>query len=243
MRINLQPAYILHSRPYRDSSLLLEVFTAEHGRISLVGRGSRRRARGGSTGALLQPFTPLLVSFSGRSELRTLTAVEAVGMVIFLRGDSLYSGLYLNELLMRLLHRHDPHQTLFALYGQALQDLASSNPPDATLRQFEFRLLDDLGYGFELAAEGGSGEPVRADGWYHFNPDVGLVAGEQGSDPAQPTFHGADLLEMAVGKFDGGVRLTAKRLMRQALAQHLGAAPLKSRDLFRGRGMATGEKQ
>ncbi len=235
MRITLQPAYILHSRPYRDSSLLLEVFTAEHGRISLVGRGSRRRARGGSTSALLQPFKPLLISFTGRGELKTLTGVEAVAGIILLRGNSLYSGLYLNELLHRLLHRHDPYPELFARYGQALEDLSANGAPDGTLRQFEFSLLNDLGYGFDLAAEGGEGKPIQADGWYHYDSDYGMVPGTRSADPSRPAFFGADLLQMAAGQFEGDVRLTAKRLMRQALAIHLGVAPLMSRELFRGR--------
>jgi DNA repair protein RecO (recombination protein O) len=117
MRVNLQPAYILHSRPYRDSSVILEVFTPEHGRISALARGARRKSRGGSAAALLQLFTPLLLSFSGRGELKTLTAREAAGTAVSLRGDRLYSGLYVNELLVRLLHRYDPHPQLFVAYG------------------------------------------------------------------------------------------------------------------------------
>ena len=123
MRVNLQPAYVLHSRPYRDSSALLEVLTPEHGRISLVARGVRNRSRRGSGAAQLQPFVPLLLSFTGRGELKTLTAKETVGAAISLRGERMFSGLYINELLVRLLHRHDPHPQLFALYGQTLEAL------------------------------------------------------------------------------------------------------------------------
>lgn len=238
MRITLQPAYIVHSRPYRDSSLLLEVFTAEYGRISLVGKGARRRARGGSSSALLQPFTPLLISFSGRGELKTLTAAEAAAAAISLRGDSLYSGLYLNELLYRLLHRDDAHPELFARYGQTLQDLCTIGTPDGILRAFEYRLLHDLGYGFELSVQGDSNKQVRSDGWYYYDPDSGMVGGELSSDPSRAAYLGADLLTMASGMFEGDVRLPAKRLMRQALAMHLGDAPLMSRELFRGRRVA-----
>lgn len=233
MRVSLQPAYILHRRPYRDSSLLLEVLTAEQGRISLVARGARRRARGGSGGALLQPFTPLLLSFSGRSELKNLTAAEAAGRPLPLRAERMFSGLYLNELLVRLLHRHDPHPQLFAAYATSLGELAESVEMDAVLRQFEFTLLGELGYGFDLDLDGHSGEAVLAGEWYHYHPDHGLVAAGPALDPSRPAFSGADLLAMAAGELGGGARATAKRLSRLVLALQLGDAPLHSRKLFR----------
>jgi DNA repair protein RecO (recombination protein O) len=234
MRVSLQPAYILHSRPYRDSSQILEALTAEYGRVSLVARGARRRTRGGgSNSALLQPFTPLLLSFSGRTELKSLTATEGVASRMLLRGERMYSGLYVNELLVRLLHRHDSHPQLFAAYGEALAALAGQGPVDAVLRRFELMLLDQLGYGFDLRVDGHSGVPVQQEAWYHFHPDFGLVARGAKADPSRPAFAGADLLAIAAGDFTGPARTTAKRLLRQALATHLGEAPLHSRDLFR----------
>ena len=241
MRVILQPAYILHSRPYRDSSLILEVFCAELGRLSLVSKGARRRSKGGSNAALLQPFVPLLLSFSGRSEMKTLTAVEGAGSPLALRGERLFSAMYLNELLVRLLHRHDPHPLLFASYGEALGELAAAGEVESTLRRFELGLLDELGYSFSLALDGLSGEGLDDDAWYHFHPDYGLVAAMAGSDPARPAYAGRDLLAMAEGEFGGAVRNTARRLMRQVLAVHLGDAPLKSRDLFRTRHPGTEE--
>lgn len=242
MRISLQPAYILHSRPYRDSSLLLEVFTAEYGRISLVARGARRKSRGGSAGALLQPFTPLLLTFSGRSEMKNLTTTETAGLAVPLRGEHMFSGLYLNELLVRLLHRHDPHPRLFAAYGQALAELGRAGKMDEVLRRFEFMLLDELGYGFGLDVDSVSGEAVRAGSWYHFHPDKGLVARGAKADPSQPAFSGSELLAMAGGDFGGDASLAAKRLSRLVLAVYLGDAPLRSRDLFRVRsGSASGD--
>jgi len=241
MRVALQPSFVLHTRPYRDSSRLLEVFTAEHGRISLVARGARRPSRGGSGGALLQPFTPLLLSFSGRGELKTLGAIESAGAAVALSGERIYSGLYLNELLVRLLHRHDPHPQLFAAYGAALAELASDDSVEPALRRFEFTLLHELGYGFELAADGRSGASVRADDWYHYHPDCGLYAREGVAEAERPAYAGADLLAMARGEFGGQVRLTARRLLRHALAAHLGEAPLRSRELFRTRDSGTGE--
>ncbi|TGD74666.1 DNA repair protein RecO [Mangrovimicrobium sediminis] len=232
MRAQLQPAYILHQRPYRDTSLLLEVFTATQGRISLVGKGVRRRARGGSVAALLQPFTPLLLSFSGRSELKNLNQVEPAGAARALRGDFLFSGMYLNELLVRLLHRNDPHPALFAAYGLALEALERREEMDGVLRRFELGLLDELGYSFSLVEDGRSGEPLDAQAWYGFESDVGLVRAAPG---AAPVFHGGDLLAAAQGDFGGAAGQTAKRLMRLALAAHLGDTPLHSRELFRAR--------
>ena len=238
MRVSLQPSYILHSRPYRDTSALLEVLTAEYGRISLVARGTRRRTRGGNNSALLQPFIPLLLSFSGRRELKTLTATEAVGTVLTMRGERMFSGMYVNELLVRLLHQHDAHPQLFAAYARTLQALAGNEVVDTVLRHFEFTLLHELGYSFELTVDGASGAPVREDLWYHYHPDFGMVARADAADQSRPAFAGSDLLAMADGEFGGRVRLTAKRLLRQALATHLGDTPLRSRDLFRTRSAA-----
>ncbi len=243
MRAVLQPAYILHSRPYRDTSLLLEAFTAEDGRLSLVSRGARRRARGGSGSALLQPFTPLLLTFGGRSELKTLTAVESAGAALRLAGERLFSGLYLNELLVRLLHRNDPHPGLFAAYGAALEGVSGDDEIETVLRRFEFTLLDELGYSFDLAAEGDTGAAVRSGHWYHYRPDCGLVAGRDHGGATAAAFAGDDLLLMAAGEFGGAARQTAKRLLRLALAEHLGDAPVRSRDLFtRGGGREGGTR-
>lgn len=232
MRISLQPAFILHSRPWRDTSALLDVLTAEHGRIGVVARGVRRAARRGSSGALLQSFTPLLLSFTGRSELKTLTSVEAAGSASRLSGERLFSALYINELLVRLLHRNDPHPGLFLAYGQAVEALAGDLALDAVLRRFELALLDELGYSFDFATEGHSGQPVEPGERYYFEPGCGLVLWRGGRDQP-PLFSGGDLLAIARGEYDGGARLPARRLLREVLAAHLGGAPLRSRELFR----------
>lgn len=242
MRTALQPAYILHSRAYRDTSLILEVFTAEQGRLSIVARGARRRARGGSHAALLQPFVPLLLSFVGRSEMKTLTQAEAAGSAPALAGERLFSGMYLNELMVRLLHRHDPHPGLFAAYGGALQALAESEHLDPVLRRFEWRLLEDLGYSFPLVADGHSGEALRSDAWYGFQPEVGLVELAAANHPGRPLYRGEDLLCLSRGEFAGPARQAAKRLMREALGTYLGDAPLRSRELFRMQQPGSGEQ-
>ena len=240
MRVNLQPAYVLHSRPYRDSSLLLEVFTAEHGRISLVARGARRQRRGGSQGALLQLFRPLLVSFAGRGEMKNLVTVETAGNTARLRGERLFSGLYVNELLVRLLHRHDPHPRLFASYTNTLSSLGGTQVLDGVLRRFELELLGELGYGFSLQVEGDSGAPLLADMSYRFNPECGLVRVAAAEPPGSGSFLGAHLLALGRGEFDGAARSAAKSLLRQALASHLGPEPLRSRQLFGARHGAAG---
>ncbi len=232
MRVNLQPAYLLHRRPFRDSSQLVELFTAEHGRLSLVARGVHRKARGGSTGAMLQPFVPLLVSFSGRGELKTLTHTEVAGRPQRLSGATLFSGFYLNELLVRLLHRYDPHPPLFASYGDTLSALAQGQTAEAVLRRFELELLQELGYSFALDAEADTGELLDGEGWYRLEPERGLVACAGGVTEVQ-RYYGSDLLAMAAGDFSGSAARTAKRLLRQALAAQLGDAPLRSRALFR----------
>jgi len=147
--------------------------------------------------------------------------------------------MYVNELLVRLLHRHDAHPQLFAAYGRTLQGLAGNDVVDTVLRRFEVTLLGELGYSFDLGVDGSTGAVVREDLWYHYHPDFGIVAGGDASDQSRPAFSGSDLLAMAGGEFGGQVRLTAKRLLRQALATHLGGAPLRSRDLFRPGGAAS----
>ena len=163
-KVVLEPAYVLHHRPYRDSSLLLEMLTSGYGRVALIARGARRPKS--HLHGLLQPFQPLFASWSMRGELGTLTAVEGrdgAGP----RGRTLISGFYMNELLMRLLHRHDPHPQLFAVYESALRGLAVTGLPasaeQTVLRMYELTLLRELGYGLVLDHEIMGGESIRAD--------------------------------------------------------------------------------
>jgi DNA repair protein RecO (recombination protein O) len=232
MRVNLQPAYVIHRRPYRDSSALLDVFTAEYGRISLVARGANRQTRKGSSAALLQPFIPLLVSYSGRLELKTLVATEPAPGMVALHGNRLFSGLYMNELLVRLLHRNDAHPALFASYNAALKALGGVTLVDTVLRRFELVLLEELGYRLELELDCASGQQIQGNQWYHYDPGNGLVACGDATDSLDTAFSGTELLAMASGEFGGSARLTAKRLLREALAIHLGDEPLRSRELF-----------
>lgn len=224
----LQPGYILHPRAYRDTSLLLEVFTRDQGRFGLVARGARAprsRIRG-----LLQPFQPVLLSWSGRAELGTLHSAEANGAASPLRGTALYSGFYLNELLMRLLQRLDPHPELFAAYAAALEGLPSA--AERPLRLFEKRLLETLGYGLLLDQEAHSGAPVDAAALYVYELECGPV--RVSSAPTHGlVMAGRSLLSLAGEDLSDAQSLAeTKRLMRAALALYLGDRALKTREIF-----------
>lgn len=218
-----QPAFVLHSRAYRESSALVDFLTPQ-GRLRAVLRGAR-----GKAGTLARPFVPVEVEFRGRGELKNVGRLEAAGIPRWLHGEALFSGLYLNELILRLLPAEDPHPVLFEHYAATLEALAAGRALEPLLRAFEWRLLDELGYGFALG-EDLNGQPVVTNQLYRLLPDAGL-------EPVhllQPgLFQGAELLAMAEADWTApGALAAAKRLMRQALAPHLGGRPLVSRELF-----------
>lgn len=214
-------AWVLHRRPYRNTSLIIEFLTASGGRLAAVARSGRRQPH-------LQPFRPLTVFVSGRAELRSLKNAEPEGAAIPLRGEALYCGLYLNELLVRMLHRDDPQPGLAGCYEEALQRLADDDwPRDLVLRQFEQSLLQMLGYGLSLEHDV-HGQPLQPGQDYRLVPDEGLVAAANGR------YAGRDLLALAAGDWQqADIRRLARDLMREALAPHLGDRPLISRQLFR----------
>jgi DNA repair protein RecO (recombination protein O) len=231
-RVSLEPAFVLHGRAYRETSELLEVFSREHGRVSLVARGMRRPKSG--LRALLQPFRPLLLSWSGRGGgLMTLGAAEPAGGAIDLAGDGLMSGFYANELLLRFLHRGDPHPQLFATYAQVLGQLGAGAAAAAVLRGFELELLAESGYGLNLDHDAVSGLPLDPEARYQYVVERGPVAaGEDAGDVA--TYRGADLLAIGRGEFHGEPQLqSARRLLRAVLDHHLGGQPLKTRQVVR----------
>jgi len=219
-----QPAYVLHSRSYKESSSLVDLLTPL-GRTRAVLRGAR-----GKAGSMVRPFIPLELELRGRGELKTVARLEAAGIPNMLHADALFSGLYLNELLIRLLPAEDAHPALFEHYAATLPLLAASQPLEPLLRAFEWRLLEELGYGFSLV-EDLAGQPVEAQRLYRLVPDAGL---EVVTELQPGVFNGGDLLAMADTQWGTpGVLAAAKRLMRQALAPHLGGRPLVSRELFR----------
>ena len=228
----MQPAYVLHTRDYRDTSLLIDLFTPEHGRISAVARGARMPRRGVSQRASLQPFQPLWIEWSGAGELKSLRESEIRDPAIPLRGPALFSGMYVNEILCRLLHRDDAHADLFSDYENALQQLAQQSMIDVVLRHFELRLLDELGYGFNLREQAHSGDLISATREYYLDVNAGLVAADVHT-PAQIIVRGVDILNFLDGNYSPQARRAMKIMCRMALQPHLGSKPLMSRELFR----------
>jgi DNA repair protein RecO (recombination protein O) len=257
-RVQLARAYVLHQRPFRDSSLILEAFTHEHGRQTLFAHGARGPR---SRFALLQPFRALLLSWSGRGEAATLAAAESVEGAAALPAAQLLSAFYLNELLLKLLSRGDPHPELFDHYESTLARLRraasaggaggagagggdgagdvdgavnvdGAGAAEVALRLFEARLLDLIGYGLNLVAEADTGKPVRSDGYYYFRPGVhGFVVAE----PAAPgAIAGQVLRGLALGALSGeGELRTARALMRAALDHCLEGRELTTRSMAR----------
>ena len=216
-------AFILHSRPYKETSALMDVFTPD-GRLRAVLRGAR-----GKLGSVARPFSVLDIELRGRTELKTISRIEPAGEFNFLQGQALFCALYLNELLVRLLPLNDPHPVLFDHYALTVQGLAHGGAGEPLLRTFEWRLLEQLGYGFSFERDR-VGQALQAQMLYRLVPDTGFVAVSM----LQPgVFLGADILALtAVDWQQASVLHTAKRLMRQALAAHLGGRPLMSRELF-----------
>jgi DNA repair protein RecO (recombination protein O) len=229
-RVSLQPAYVLHHYPYRDTSLLVETFSRDLGRVGLICRGARNarfRQRG-----LLQPFTPLLLSWVTRGELATNTGVEPAGSLPRPIGAALFAGFYLNELLLRLLQRQDPHPALFMDYEAALGELARGEV-QRCLRVFEKRLLDELGYGLLLDQEAETSRPLVPERYYLYRLELGPVAAAT-AKPGDLVFPGSSLLSLCHDELhDPDSLRDAKRLTQAALSLYLGDRPLKTREVFR----------
>ena len=231
MRAELQPAYILHTRAYRDTSLLVDIFSANYGRLSLIAKGARKPKQ--YQRHLLQPFIPLLISWQGKGQLKTLLAVEASAPSLELQGRFLYSGLYLNELLNYILPPNDASQGVFELYVAALDQLRLQVDLECCLRQFEFLLLSELGYGIDFTMDIANGQPIKETSVYRFVVEQGFV--EVLSDIGEmPCYPGGLLIAIAHQQFDClEVRRAAKAISRQALAPYLQGRELKSRELFK----------
>jgi DNA repair protein RecO (recombination protein O) len=235
-RVALQPAYILHHLPYRNTSMLIEAFTHDFGRVGLVARGVRtQRSR---LSGVLQPFAPLLLSWSARGELGTLSAAEVCGTPLLLHGKTLFCGYYLNEILMRLLARHMGPGLLYQAYEQALSALAAcaeGAAQERVLRLFEKRLLWESGYGLLLEREAESGRPIAPERTYRYQLEKGPLPDEETN--AGVAVHGSTLLGLARDELVDARNLReAKHLMRAALALYLGNRPLKSREFYQQAG-------
>ncbi|MBJ90531.1 MAG: DNA repair protein RecO [Woeseia sp.] len=229
-RVHNQPAWLLHHRPFRDSSRILDVFSQDYGMISLVSRGSRS-GRSKLKG-ILRPFLPLQISWIMRSDLGTLTGAEMGGSPISLAGDALLSGYYVNELIINLLHRHDPQPELFSLYEATITQLNSSALISATLRRFEIEALALLGYALNLHHDTQTGGELTAEVTYQYHVDQGPVAAD-GYDDSM-TFLGSELQAIARYEFSNPETLNnAARLLRSIISWHLNGKELKSRRVFK----------
>ena len=235
-RVQQEPGYVLHHRPFRDSSQILDLLTRDHGRIAVVARGSR----GGKSrlAGVLRPFLPLRVSWVAKSDLGTLTGAEAAGPPAGLLGDALLSAYYVNELMLNFLHRDDPQPEVFALYAATVSELNAREDLAAALREFEMEFLGLLGYAINLAHEGGTQSPIEADRHYDYRMEQGPVPVKRVEGPL--VFDGATLRGIAAQRFeDPAVLRAANRLLRAVIGYHLGGRELQSRkvlrDVHRGR--------
>jgi len=228
-KVLAQPGFVLHSYPYKETSLIVDVLTRDHGRVALVAKGAKRphsKLRGA-----LQTFQPLSLSWSGKSEVRTLTEAEWVGGLLPLEKSALLCGFYLNELLVKLLAREDAHPALFDQYVATLNKLAHGENAPIVLRQFERALLRQTGVAGNWSHCTVSNRPVQPDGAYVVDPEQGTRP-ERLSDRA-PKVSGKTLLDMEREDYsDPTTQLQSKFLMRYLLAHHLGHAQLNTRQIL-----------
>lgn len=229
-RQDTQRGFVLHSYPFSETSLVVETFTRDHGRIALLARGARR-PRSSLRGVLLS-FQPLLLSWTGRSELRTLVRAEWQGTYIALRGETLMCGFYLNELLLKLLLRDDPHERLYDVYEATLAAFAGDEEREGILRRFELQLLQELGYAVTLDRDAESGEAIVAQRRYFYVIERGPIA-DSGSGTGVE-LSGRTLLDMQSGRFDSATtQQQSKALMRTLIDHYLGKQVLRTRQMLR----------
>lgn len=230
-RVDQQAGFILHTHAYRETSLIVELFSRDHGRLALVAKGARRPMS--ALRGVLLAYQPLLVDWSGGGEVKTLMRAEWLGGQPMLTGKALLCGYYLNELLMRFLPREDPHPALFACYAETIVALPRSTFFEPLLRRFELTLLEQMGYGVPLTHEAGNDQPIRADADYRYIIERGPVPADE-ADAESPVLSGQSLLDMAAGVFEGARTLSqSKQLLRLLIGHHLGGQPLQSRRMFK----------
>jgi DNA repair protein RecO (recombination protein O) len=231
MKVELTPCFILHSRSYLESSLILDIFSREHGRLHLIAKGAKREKSGFS--GLLQPYQRLLMAWRGRNELMTLTDVETDIEAYELTDVKIIAGFYVNELLIRLLHQHESHPELFDLYDVVLLELSISGNVDKALRLFEKGLLQSLGYGLVLDHVIDDRQIIEVDKVYYYQLDAGPLM----NMPLTKNYieiSGKSLLALDSGELEDKKNLDEiKHLMRFILQGHLGDKPLASRALYK----------
>ena len=233
MRVESEPGFILHTIPYRETSLLVDIFTLNHGRLRCVARGFRKPNKKGIAKTLF-PYTEHHFQWQGRGELKTLIHADPVQAPVFLGQESLFVGLYANELLYKLLHQNDPHQPLYHFYHQLMAQLSVSGLDQAELRRFEMLMLEELGYGLVLDADAETGEAVSPEHLYYYIPDQGLKLLQDQSGNNTHAVSGADIIGLRNGEFEQqSVLRAAKHLTRQVINFYLDGKQLNSRELYR----------
>ncbi|MEI8634104.1 DNA repair protein RecO [Vibrio sp. PP-XX7] len=224
----LQRCFVLHRRPYRETSLIIDVFSEEYGRLTLLSQGARSKRS--NLKGVLQPFVPLLIKWSGKGAMKTLRQAESISLGLPLTGIHLYSALYVNELLVRLIPPEVAQPGLFYDYLQVLTELVQNPNPEPALRRFELSLLVCLGYGVDFLHCAGTGEPIDPTMTYRYREQKGFIASVRRD---HLTFYGAELIAISERRFMTPEQLqAAKRFTRMALKPYLGGKPLKSRELF-----------
>jgi DNA repair protein RecO (recombination protein O) len=229
-RVPNEPAYLLHQRAYSETSLLLDVFSRNYGRMTLIAKGVKRKKS--RTRGILVPFQQLIVAWSGKGEVKTMTNAESIALRKEIHGERLFCGYYINELILRMLHRNDPHEMLFVAYEFALESLVRENDLERTLRIFEKRLLQELGYGLHLSNDTITGAAIEPSVRYRYVAELGPVI-EDGDKHTGVVLHGESLQALHDEEdFTALHRRELKRLTRAALDRHLEGRPLHSRGLF-----------
>lgn len=230
-RVDGAPCFVLHLRPYRDTSALVDLFSLEHGKFTCVAKGLRGSGRSRQQWrAALQVFNLVSLSWQGKNELKSLLDVQQQ-QSFTLKGRAIFCGFYINELLERLLYPLDPHSDVFLSYTHCISQLAAGADLEPTLRRFEFGLLQSLGYGINFSFCSQSDEAIDSNRFYYFDAGEGLVAASENT--AGVVFSGSDLLSLAADDFSRETTLqAAKKLSRLALNTLLGDKPLRSRALF-----------
>lgn len=243
------PCFVLHSKPFKDTSAIVELLSQDYGRVSVIYKGVRS-SKNTAKSRVLQPFQPLLASWYGKRELKSGKQVEQAGASNLLVGKRLYSGIYLNEILMRLLHRDAPAEGIFEHYQQCLAELQVADTIELPLRQFEWRLLEAIGYQLPCEYDARNDAPIVDGAYYRYEVNNGFIyehsfdqnvdqnfdrnVGQKRSLPRPSVFSGELLLAISRDKLEINMLPEAKRLMRMALAPHLGDKPLESKKLFMG---------
>lgn len=230
-------AYVLHTRPYKNTSMLAEVFCREHGRLSFVVKGAKRSES--TMYGIIQAFNSLYVVWGGRGELKNLYSAETVAPRVRLTGDVLYAGFYVNELIMYLLHKHEAHPELFDFYQRCLVGLSENQDMESVLRYFELDLLNELGYGVNMLYDGYSGEQINPDKIYQYDFEHG-VSEYRGDDNATLAVSGDTLLALAGHELQTAAqKKQAKHLLRRILEYYLEGRPIRSREILQQKNKIT----